>query len=345
MTKEYRYTGFKQDKFLYVVDYIHHTTEGGNDFILEEFRNNVPPCGKTIYDCGCGLGRLFPMLQEADAIVAAELDPQRFKHAVLKAKAIVEKDSELEVLLDQEKGDKYHTLLNEIDKQEYHIGNIHLFNINMTDVEPVRKYGPFDIIISSHVFPHVTFDLVQGGLSGFYSLLKAEGILAIFTTKTKGEPLQHLKSKRDGSPLIKIDRKGFADAFNSEMGEVLPIRYYSVELFKSIVQNPFSEQMREIFVEECMAASSEVSPSYEIIDVVVYRGEHVNGFNEDYERAQKLLGIQCPIQPRDFIKSGFDERTAKLIRSFAVWIESSINKHDWKEGFLTDMMILAKKAK
>ena len=242
-------------------------------------------------------------------------------------------------------GDKYQTLLNEIDKQEYHIGNMHLFNISMTEVEPLQEYGPFDIIISSHVFPHVTFDLVQGGLSAFYSLLKGEGILAIFTTKTKGNPLEHIKVVRDeGSRGYKIGRKEFAEVFKLEVGKAVPVRYYSFQLFKSIMQNPFSEQMREIFAEEYAAASSEVSPSFQIIDWVAYRGNHVNGFNEDYERAQKLLGIQCPIQPRDFAQSDFDERTAKLIRSFAAWIESSINKHDWKEGFLSDMMVLAKKA-
>jgi len=240
MTKEYLYTG-PQPYSSKVVDYIHHTTEGGTMFVLEEFQNKVPQRGKKIYDCGCGLGRR--------------------------------------------------------------------------------------------------------GLSAFYSLLKSEGILTIFTTKTKGEPLENTKSMRDGSPLIKISRKEFAEVFKSEMGKVLPIRYYSVDLLKSILENPFSELMREIFVEEWAAASSEVSPSFEIIDFVVYRGENVNNFNEDYERAQKLLGIQCPIQPRDFIKTGFDERTAKLLRSFAAWIESRINQHDWKEGFLTDIMILAKKAK
>ncbi|MDY7002961.1 MAG: hypothetical protein SWX82_03035 [Cyanobacteriota bacterium] len=49
----------------------------------------------------------------------------------------------------------------------------------MTEVELVRKYAPFDTIISSQVFPHVTFDFVQGARSAFYSLLKSEGILAV----------------------------------------------------------------------------------------------------------------------------------------------------------------------
>jgi len=344
MTKEYRYATPKPNSYK-VVDYIHHTIEGGNDFILEFFQNKVRISGKTVYDCGCGLGRLFPQLTQADVIVAAELDRQHFKHAVLKAKATVENDSELDALLDKRTGEKYQNLLDEIDKQEYHIGNIHLFNISMTEVEPIREYGPLEIIISSHVFPHVTFDLIQGGLSAFYSLLKSEGILAIFTTKTKGEPLAHIRVNRDeGSRGYKIDRKEFADVFKSGKREVLPVRYYSFQLFKAIMQNPFSEQMREIFAEEYATASSEVSPSFQIIDWVAYRGNHVNGFNEDYERAQKLLGIQCPIQPRDFAQSGFDERTAKLIRSFAAWMESSINKHDWKEGFLSDMMVLGKKA-
>ncbi|NES88430.1 MULTISPECIES: class I SAM-dependent methyltransferase [Okeania] len=343
MTKEYRYKS-KNPNHPYVKEYIHQITEGGTGFVWEEFQNKVLQNCQTIYDCGCGLGRLFHNLSHADVIVAAELDPPRFKHAVLKAKAIVEKNSELEAMLDQ-RGDKYDALLDEIDKKEYHFGNFHLFNNSMTEVEPLREYAPFDTIISGQVFPHVTFDLVQGALSAFYSLLKSEGILTIFTTKTKGEPLQHLKSKRDGSPLLKIGRKEFADVFKSEMGKVLPIRYYSFDLFKSILQNPFSESMKEIFAEEFATASSEVNPSFQIIDWVVYRGEQVNGFYEDYDRAQKLLGIQCPIQPRDFAKSEFDERTVKLLRSFAAWIESSINKYDWKEGLLTDMMILAKKAK
>jgi len=312
-------------------------------FIQEELQKMVLQSGQTIYDCGCGLGRLFPHLSQADVIVAAELDPQRFKHAVLKAKAIVEKDSQLEALLDQ-RGDKYQTRLDEIDKKEYHFGNFHLFNNSMTEVKPARDYAPFDTIISGQVFPHVTFDLVQGALSAFYSLLKSEGILAIFTTKTKGEPLQHVKNKRDGSLVVKIGRKEFAEVFKSETGDFLPVRYYSFDLFNSIIQNPFSELMREIFADEFAAPSSEVSPSFQIIDWVVYGGKQVNGFYEDYERAQKLLGIQCPIQPRDFFKAGWDERTAKLIMNFVPWIESSINKHGWKEEFLTDMMILAKKA-
>ena len=344
MTSEYRYKS-ETPGHPYVKEYIHQITEGGSMLILEELQNKVLQSGQTIYDCGCGLGRLFPYFSQADAIVAAEFDPVRFKHAVLKAKAIVEKDSLLEALLEQ-RGDKYDTLMKEIDKKEYHFGNFHLFNNSMTEVAPVRDYAPFDRIISSHVFPHVTFDLVQGALSAFYSLLKSEGILAIFTTKTKGEPLQHLKSKEDGSPLLKISRKEFADVFKSEMGKKLPIRYYSFDLFNLILQNPFAESMREIFAEEFAAASSEVSPSFQIIDWLVYRGEHVNGFYEDYERAQKLLGIQCPIQPRDFVKAGWDERTVKLLRSFAAWVESRINQHDdWKKGLLTDMMILAKKAK
>lgn len=343
MTSEYSYKDYQDGKSL-VEEYIHQITVGGTSFIQEEFQKKVPIRGKKIYDCGCGLGRVFPHLSQADVIVAAELDGQRFKHAVLKAKAIVEKDSQLEALLDQ-RGDKYQTLLDEIDKKEYHFGNFHLFNKSMTEVEDVREYAPFDGIISSHVFPHVTFDLVQGALSAFYSLLKSEGVLAIFTTKTKGEPLQHLKSKEDGSPLSKISRKEFAEVFELEMGETLPIRYYSFDLFKIILENPFSEAMIEFFAEELSAAKSEVNPSFQIIDWIAYRGEQVNGFYEDYERAQKLLGIQCPMQPRDFVKAGFDERTAKLLRSFAAWIESSINKHGWKEEFLTDMMILAKKVK
>ncbi|MBC6477906.1 MAG: class I SAM-dependent methyltransferase [Hormoscilla sp. GM7CHS1pb] len=343
MTSEYRYATLKPSKPK-IDEYIHQTTEGGSIFILELFQNKVLQSSKKIYDCGCGFGRLFPHLSQADVIVAAELDPHHFKHSVLKAKAIVEKDSQLEAWLD-EKENKYDTLLDEIDKKEYHFGNFHLFNNSMTEVEPVREYGPFDTIISGQVFPHVTFDLVQGALSAFYSLLKSEGILAIFTTKTKGEPLEHLKSKRDGSPLLKIGRKEFADVFKSEVGEVLPIRYYSFELFNQILQNTFAESMREIFAEEFAAASTEVSPSFQIIDWVVYRGEQINGFYDDYERAQKLLGIQCPIQPRDLATAGWDERTAKLIRSFAAWVESRINQQDdWKEALLTDMMILAKKA-
>jgi len=235
MTKEFIYARIKPYS-PNTVEYIHHTTEGGNDFIQEEFQKKVPTSGKTIYDCGCGLGRLFPLLQEADVIIAAELDRQRFKHAVLKAKATAGKDAELDALLAQQKGDKYQALLDEIDKQEYHIGNIHLFNISMTEVEQIKEYGPFDIIISSHVFPHVTFDLVQGGLSAFYSLLKGEGILAIFTTKTKGELLEHIRVNIDeGHRSYQIGQKEFADAFKSAKGEVLPVRYYSFQLFKSII--------------------------------------------------------------------------------------------------------------
>ncbi|MBC6477905.1 MAG: class I SAM-dependent methyltransferase [Hormoscilla sp. GM7CHS1pb] len=236
MTSEYRYKGIIQGQ-TYVEEYIHQITVGGTSFIQEELQKKVLQSGQTIYDCGCGLGRLFPLLSQADAIVAAELDPQRFKHAVLKAKAIVEKDSQLEALLNK-RGDKYQTRLDEIDKKEYHFGNFHLFNNSMTEVEPVRKYAPFDAIISGQVFPHVTFDLVQGALSAFYSLLKSEGILAIFTTKTKGEQLEHLKSKQDNSPLLKIGRKEFADVFKSQMGKIVPIRYYSFELLTQILQNP-----------------------------------------------------------------------------------------------------------
>ena len=45
----------------------------------------------------------------------------------------------------------------------------------------IIQYGPFDLIVCSHVFEHISVDTIQESVAAFYNFLKPNGSLVIFS--------------------------------------------------------------------------------------------------------------------------------------------------------------------
>ena len=69
-------------------------------------------------------------------------------------------------------------------------------------------------------------------------------------------------------------------------------------------------------------------------NTLAFKGGRVydlNGFYEDYQTIQKIIGAQNPIQLKDFCGSQFDKPTAQFVEAFSILLKSSINRQEeWK---------------
>ncbi len=48
----------------------------------------------------------------------------------------------------------------------------------------ISQYGTFDLIVCSHIFEHISLDVIQESISAFYNFLKPNGSLVIFACKS-----------------------------------------------------------------------------------------------------------------------------------------------------------------
>ncbi len=184
----------------------------------------------VILDAGCGLGRLLPRFWQAKKIVLVEPDLKRFLHASVVAKCLLNEDQEL---LEKLKDDgfwltqEYESLLQEAYTSPVTSEKVHLLN-DVMQSPAIGQYGTFDLIVCSHIFEHISLDVIQESIAGFYNFLKPNGSLVIFACKSP--TLYHVRlTKEFDNQNIVITRSEFAEICKGGPGAGLGIRYLPFE--------------------------------------------------------------------------------------------------------------------
>ncbi|WP_338422835.1 class I SAM-dependent methyltransferase, partial [Aphanizomenon flos-aquae] len=84
---------------------------------------------------------------------------------------------------------EYENLLQAAYTSPVNSEKVHLVNDVMQSPD-IAQYGTFDLIVCSHIFEHISLDIIQESIAAFYNLLKPNGSLVIFACKS---PILHHK--------------------------------------------------------------------------------------------------------------------------------------------------------
>ncbi|MCV3217373.1 class I SAM-dependent methyltransferase [Plectonema radiosum NIES-515] len=295
----------------------------------------------VILDAGCGLGRLLPRLWSAKKIVLVEPDIKRFLHASVVAKCLIKEDEELLKKLlqynDFLQTDEYDLLLQEINSSPLKSEKVHLLN-DVMQSKAISQYGTFDLIVCSHIYEHISLDVIQESIAAFYNFLKPNGSLVIFACKSP--ILYHFRDDKEfNNQLILITREEFFDICKNGHSAGLGIRYMPFDLFPTLLANPFNPTLQETFGDEFKSQSKSYQlPTSPLFTIKQWEAYH----SEFYTHKTMQVGtyIEVPqIQARLY-------RPIKPIESVAeiLELEHQVNQNEMlKKMYLNDMVVVAKK--
>ncbi|NTW19515.1 MAG: class I SAM-dependent methyltransferase [Nostocales cyanobacterium W4_Combined_metabat2_030] len=294
----------------------------------------------VILDAGCGLGRLLPRFWPAKKIVLVEPDRRRFLHASVVAKCLLNDDQELlEKLKDDSfwQTDEYENLLQAAYTSPVNSEKVHLVN-DVMQSPAIKEYGSFDLIVCSHIFEHISLDVIQESIAAFYNFLKPNGSLVIFACKSP--ILYHVRaSKEFAHQILLINRSEFAEICKGGPAGGLGIRYIPFELFQTILAAPFNPTLKETFPEEFKSQSEYYQlPTTPLFTIKQWEAYH----SEFYTHKTMAVGtyIEYPqIQARLY-------RPIKPIESVeeVLELEHLVNENDTlKKMHLIDMVVVAQK--
>ncbi|MBD2385056.1 class I SAM-dependent methyltransferase [Cylindrospermum sp. FACHB-282] len=294
----------------------------------------------VILDAGCGLGRLLPRLWSAKKIVMVEPDLKRFLHASVVAKCLINEDQELLTKLQDDdfvQTEEYEQLLQEIYSLPLKSEKVQLLNDVMQSKE-ISKYGTFDLIICSHIFEHISLDVIQESLAAFYNFLKPNGSLVIFACKSP--VLYHFRAPKEfNNEHIIISREEFFETCKNGHSAGLGIRYIPFDLFQTLLSNPFNPTLEKTFGDEFKSQSASyelpATPLFTIKQWEAYHSQfytHKNmpvGTYIEYPQIQARLCL--PVKPIETVAEILD-------------LEHQVNQNETlKKIHLIDMVVVAQK--
>ncbi|HLO88496.1 MAG TPA: class I SAM-dependent methyltransferase [Nostocaceae cyanobacterium] len=328
------------DPYRRVTDIAHQAWKARDQ---EVWANNIQDLitpDAVILDAGCGLGRLLPRFWPAKKIVLVEPDRRRFLHASVVAKCLLNDDQEL---LEKLKNDgfwqthEYENLLQAAYTSPVKSGKVHLINDVMQSPD-IAQYGTFDLIVCSHIFEHISLDIIQESIAAFYNFLKPNGSLVIFACKS---PILYHKraSKEFDHQHLLITRSEFAEICKGGPSAGLGIRYIPFELFQTILNHPFNPTLQEIFPEEFKSQSEyyqlPTTPLFTIKQWEAYHSEFYThktmevGTYIEYPQIQARL--YRPIKPIESVEEILE-------------LEHIVNENETlKQMHLIDMVVVAQK--
>lgn len=328
------------DPYHWVTDIVHQAWKARDQ---EVWANNIQDLitpDAVILDAGCGLGRLLPRFWPAKKIVLVEPDRRRFLHASVVAKCLLNDDQELlEKLKDDGfwQTDEYENLLQAAYTSPVNSEKVHLVN-DVMQSPAIKEYGFFDLIVCSHIFEHISLDVIQESIAAFYNFLKPNGSLVIFACKS---PILYHKraSKEFDHQNILINRSEFAEICKGGPAAGLGIRYIPFELFQNILNHPFNPTLQEIFPEEFKSQSEyyqlPTTPLFTIKQWEAYHSEFYThktmevGTYIEYPQIQALL--YRPIKPIESVEEILE-------------LEHQVNQNETlKKMHLIDMVVVAHK--
>lgn len=294
----------------------------------------------VILDAGCGLGRLLPRLWSAKKIVLVEPDIRRFLHASVVAKCLINEDQELLKKLQNDdfvQTNEYDRLLQEINSSPLKSEKVHLLN-DVMQSKAISQYGTFDLIVCSHIFEHISLDVIQESLAAFYNFLKPNGSLVIFACKS---PIlyQFRVNKEFSHEHIVITREEFFDICKNGHSTGLGVRYMPFDLFQTLLANPFNPTLQETFGDEFKSQSEyyqlPASPLFTINQWEAYHSEFYT-----HKTMQVGTYIEYPqIQARLYLPVKPIESVAEILD-----LEHQVNQNETlKKMHLIDMVVVAKK--
>lgn len=290
----------------------------------------------VILDAGCGLGRLLPRFWPAKKIVLVEPDRRRFLHASLVAQCLLNDNQEL---LEKLKDDgfwltqEYNNLL--AYTSPLNSEKVHLVNDVMQSPD-IAQYGPFDLIVCSHIFEHISLDVIQESIAAFYNFLKPNGSLVIFACKSP--VLYHIHAQKEfDHQHVLITRSEFAEICKNGLGAGLGVRYIPFELLETILDNPFNPRLQPIFLEEFKSKSAlyqlPTTPLFTIKKWEAYHSQFYThktmevGTYIEYQQIQARL--YRPIKPIESVEEILE-------------IEQQVNQNETlKKLHLIDMVVVA----
>ena len=328
------------DPYQWVTDIAHQAWKTRDQ---EVWANNIQDLitpDAVVLDAGCGLGRLLPRFWSAKKIVLVEPDQKRFLHASIVAKCLLNQDQKLlEKLKDDGfwQTDEYNGLLKEAHTSPVKSDKVHLLN-DVMQSPAIEQYGKFDLIVCSHIFEHISLDIIQESIAAFYNFLKPNGSLVIFACKS---PILHHKgaTKEFDHQHILISREEFAEICKNGHSAGLGIRYMPFDLFQTILNNPFNPTLQETFGDEFKFKSEHYQlPTTPLFTIKQWEAYH----SEFYTHKTMEVGtyIEYPqIQARLY-------RPIKPIESVAeiLELEHQVNQNETlKKMHLIDMVVVAKK--
>ncbi|MBD2202769.1 class I SAM-dependent methyltransferase [Calothrix sp. FACHB-1219] len=328
------------DPYQWVTDIAHQAWKTRD---REVWANNIQDLitpDAVILDAGCGLGRLLPRFWQAKKIVLVEPDRKRFLHASVVANCLLNSDEEL---LEKLKDDgfwqtqEYENLLQAAYTSPVKSDKVHLLN-DVMQSPAIGQYGKFDLIVCSHIFEHISLDIIQESIAAFYNFLKPNGSLVIFACKSP--TLYHVRlTKEFDHQNILITRSEFAEICQGGPNAGLGIRYLPFDLLQTILANPFNPSLQETFPEEFKSESAYYQlPNQPLFAIKQWEAYH----SEFYTHKTMNVGtyIEYPqIQARLY-------RPIKPIESVAeiLDIEHQVNQNETlKKMHLIDMVVVANK--
>ncbi len=293
----------------------------------------------SILDAGCGLGRLLPRLWGAKKITMVEPDLQRFLQASVTADCMLNNN---QTLLDELLSTDFHpstssALIEQIRETPVKHDKVVLLNTQMDD-PAIAEEGPFDLIISSHVYEHITFDVIQESLAAFHHFLKPGGHLLVFLAK--GPMLYHFQASEEfNHSHTFINRSKFADITRAGHDAGLGVRYLPFELFEQILAAPFAPSLQTIFAEEFLETPRRYPPpQQQLFTVTEWEAYHsqyapnentAGGVYIEHPMIQKRL--ELPVRPVQTVEE-------------AVSLEHKVNQNEvLKQLHLIDMVVVARK--
>lgn len=294
----------------------------------------------VILDAGCGLGRLLPRFWEAKKIVMVEPDLKRFLHASVVAKCLLNENQELLVKLDDYTfctTDEYQNLLKQALNSPLKSEKVYILN-DVMQSPAINQYGTFDLIVCSHIFEHISLDIVQESIAAFYNFLKPNGSLVIFACKSP--VLYHFHASQEfNHQHILISREEFAEVCRNGHSAGLGVRYMPFELLETILKNPFDPTLEKIFGDEFKAKSA----SYQLRGTELFNVKQWEAYHSEFythktmevgeyiEYPQVQARLYQPVKPIESVAEVLD-------------LEHKVNQNETlKKMHLIDMVVVARK--
>jgi len=292
----------------------------------------------SVLDAGCGLGRLLPRLWDAGKVVLVEPDPSRFLQAARVADALLRDDSAwLERMLNTDFYPLDGAAPKIVDKAFAGSDKVRVLNLSMDD-PAIARHGPFDLILCSHVYEHVSFGLVQESLTAFHQFLKPSGRLVLFLAK--GPLLYHIHVQKEfDHAQTLIGREEYHRICREGQEAGLGVRYMPFDLLEGVLANPFDSALGSVFGEEFIGQPRNYAkPGGRLFKIQQWEAYHshyvphkteAGGFYVEHPQIQARLGT--PIRPAG---------TAEDVTS----LERAVNRDEiLKRLHLSDMVVVAKK--
>jgi SAM-dependent methyltransferase len=329
------------DPYQWVTDVAHEAWKARDKEVWANNVQDVITPDTVILDAGCGQGRLLPRFWSAKKIVLVEPDLKRFLHASIVANCLLNEDQELlEKLQNDEfvQSNEYNQLLEEAYRSPIKNEKVHLLNDIMQN-PAIAQYGPFGLIVCSHIFEHIALDVVQESIAAFYNFLKPNGSLVIFACKSP--ILYHKRAiKEFDHQHIMITREEFSALLKKGVSAGLGIRYIPFDLLQTLLENPFNPTLQEIFGDEfkCQSEYYQV-PSTPLFTIKKWEAYH----SEFYTHKSMPVGtyIEYPqIQARLYRPIKPIENVAEVLD-----LEHQVNQNQaLKKMHLIDMVVVATKS-